>query len=232
MRAATTSMLAAAHLAIRKGTAIGEVITPEWAATNLQLTDGAHLNYSQTWRYHTRAMLVLAVGKPDAATCKHCVPNAADDLAPLAKQAEDGVAGAADKLALAIASSIADGNSWGYVSVQLGNNGVANSPWPESKVRTTFQSQANVQHKGMRPAHKGGRWIAHREDLYREAYGAGTMEDGVLRKPGQPLPSTTHPQQATPEQQATAAKALKARKAAHYRKLDQLKAEWAKLIKG
>lgn len=231
MRAATRDMLHVAHKAIRTGTAIGEITSPEWAAANLGLKDEAHLNYSQTWRFHTRAMMVLAA-KGQGAECKHCEPVGEDDLAPLAKQASDGVDGAQAKLELAIANSIADGHSWGYVSVQLGNDGTANSAWPESKVRSTFQAQANVQHKGMRPAHKGGRWIAAREDLYREQYGAGTMEDGVLRKPGQPLPTTTHPQQATDEQKLAAAKALKARKQAHERKLNQLRAEWAKLIKG
>jgi hypothetical protein len=224
-------MLAAAHKAIRGGTAIGEVITPEWGASALGLKDEAHLNYSQTWRYHTRAMMVLAA-KGQEARCKHCEPKGEDDLAPLAKQAEDGNDEAKLKLELAIASSIGSGNSWGYVSVQLGNDGTANSAWPESKVRSTFQRQAGVQHKGMRPAHKGGRWIAAREDLYREEYGAGTREDGVFRKPGQPLPTTTHPQQATDEQKLAAAKALKARKQAHERKLASIKAEWAKLIKG
>lgn len=227
MKNATATMLELAHKAICAGTAIGAVTTEEWAKANLGV-EGDKLNYSQTWRYHTYTMLNNAKAK-----CQHCVPERDDNLRALCQQVEDGVDGAHAKVALAITKLSAEGKSWGYISVCCGNDGTANAPWAESKVRSTFSATANIQHKGLRPAHKGGRWIAKREDLYREEWGLGTQADGVLRKPGDPLPgSATHPSQKTEEQKELEAKALKAKKAAHQRTLSRLAAEYAKLIKG
>lgn len=228
MRAATKEMLGKAHLAMVKGTAIGTVTTPEWFATQwpelAKDEDGNanKLNYSQTWRYHTRQYII-----GNGAQCAHCVKElggkVVDDLAPIAEDL--------DRVRLAVVAAIAEGQSWGLISVRLGNNGVAQGMWPESKVRSTFREQAVRHDRGLRPAHKGGRWIANRQDLYDDEVALGTKGDGYIRKPDEPLPPTGTPQpdEATKAQRLAD---LKKRKAAHQATLNKIKAQYAALVKG
>lgn len=234
MRAATKEMLGKAHLAMVKGTAIGTVTTPEWLATQLgcKVQDEAmpknkagqpdHLNYSQVWRYHTRQFVI-----GNGATCAHCTKElggkVVTDLA--------SIAGDLDRVRLAVVAAIAEGQSWGLISVRLGNNGVAQGEWPESKVRSTFREQAARHDRGLRPAHKGGRWIANRQDLYDDEVALGTKGDGYIRKPDEPLPPLGKAQ-VSEEVKVKRMADLKKRKAAHQATLNRLKAEYAKLIKG
>lgn len=231
MRKVETTDLAAAHKALVAGVAMGTVTTPEWLAelrgcgvdelpVNKQ-GDPEHLNYSQTWRYHTRQYVL-------GGDCAHCV------RAGLDHETHTDLSGLADDEAMAkaaIAKASADGQSWGLISVRLGNNGIANGLWPESKVRSTFQAQAGVQHKGLRPAHKGGRWISDRGELYDDEVALGTRADGYLRKPGEGLPDAPSAKDLSPEAKAERAASLQAKKKAHEATLRKLQAQYAKLIK-
>lgn len=231
MRKVESTDLASAHKALVAGTAMGTVTTPEWLAAlrgcdvealprNKQ-GDPEHLNYSQTWRYHTRQFVL-------GGDCAHCVRAGLDhDVHTDLAQHADNEA----RAKLEIARASADGQSWGLISVRLGNNGIANGLWPESKVRSTFQAQAGVHHKGLRPAHKGGRFIAGRPELYDDDVALGTRADGYLRKPGDSLPPAPGKAELTPEAKAERAAQLEAKKKAHARTLASIKAQYAKLIK-
>lgn len=228
MRAATKEMLGKAHLAMVKGTAIGTVTTEEWFATQwpelAKDEDGNanKLNYSQVWRFHTRQFVT-----GNGAQCAHCLKTlggvVTDDLA--------GIAEDPDKVKLAVVAAIAEGQSWGLISVRLGNNGIANGLWPESKVRSTFRDQAQRHDRGLRPAHKGGRWIANRQDLYDDEVALGTKGDGYIRKPEESLPPMGEAV-VTEEVKAQRIADLEARKKAHQATLNKIRNQYAKLIKG
>lgn len=230
MRGIETTDLHAAHKALVKGIAMGTITTPEWLAAlrgcdvaelpRNKAGDAEHLNYSQTWRYHTRQFVL-------GGECAHCTKAGLDhevatDLEP--------IAGDADRAKLAIANASALGQSWGLISVRLGNNGVANGAWPESKVRSTFQAQAGTQHKGLRPAHKGGRWIADREELYADEMALGTRAVGYIRKPGEALPERGG-EAVSDERRAELAAERDRKVKAHQRSLASIKAKYAALIK-
>lgn len=222
MRAATTEMLQAAHAAIVKGTSIGTVTSPEWFAEQFDgAEEGDKLNYSQTWRYHTRQFVA---GK---SKCAHCAKSLGghEDISDLEAIADDD-----GRVKLAVVKAIAEGQSWGLISVRLGNNGVANGLWPESRVRSTFRTQADRHDKGLRPAHRGGRWIAGRSELYDDEVALGTKSDGFIRKADEPLPQDVKVQ-VSDEEKAQRRADLEARKKAHQQTLNRIKAQYAKLIK-
>jgi len=223
MRAATIEMLQAAHKAIVQGTSIGKVTAPEWFAEAFEDAEtGDKLNYSQTWRYHTRQFIA---GK---STCAHCAKSLGghtdiSDLEPIADN---------DALVkVAVVKAIAEGQSWGLISVRLGNNGVANGLWPESRVRSTFRAQADRHDKGLRPAHKGGRFVQGRDDLYQDEVALGTRSDGYIRKADEKLPERDG-KQVDEKTKAERMADLEARKKAHQATLNRIKAQYAKLIKG
>jgi hypothetical protein len=231
MRGVDTNELAAAHKALVKGIAMATLLTPEWLAAlrgcdvdalpRNKAGDAEHLNYSQTWRYHTRQFVM-------GGKCAHCTKAGLDhevatDLEPIAQDEQ--------RAKLAIAAASAAGQSWGLISVRLGNNGIANGLWPESKVRSTFQAQAGTQHKGLRPAHKGGRWIADREELYADEMNLGTRRVGYLRKPDEALPERGVVDAVTEERKAELAAERAKKVAAHERSLKAIKAKYAALIK-
>lgn len=221
MRAATPEMLATAHKAIVKGTSVATVTSPEWFAEQFEgAEEGAKLNYSQTWRYHTRQFI-------EGGKCAHCTKalGGHEDISDLSAIADDE-----GRAKLAIASAIASGQSWGLISVRLGNNGVAQGSWPESRVRSQFRAQADRHDKGLRPAHKGGRFVANRAELYDDEVALGTRSDGYIRKADEPLP-TEVPAQVSDEVREQRKAELKKRKAAHAATLKRIQAEYAKLIK-
>lgn len=226
MRSATVEMLQVAHKAIIAGTSIGTVTGEEWFAEQFpedaKDEDGNanKLNYSQTWRYHTRQF--VTGGK-----CAHCTKalGGHTDIADLVAIAEDDA-----KVKLAVGKAIAEGQSWGLISVRLGNSGVANGLWPESRVRSTFRTQADRHDKGLRPAHRGGRFVQDRDDLYKDEVALGTKGDGYIRKADEKLPPRDGTV-LTEEQKAKRNADLDARRKAHQRTLNNIKAQYAKLIK-
>lgn len=221
MRAATTDMLQVAHVAIVKGTSVATVTSPEWFAEAIGGGEpGDKLNYSQTWRYHTRQF--VTGGK-----CAHCTKalGGHEDISDLAAIADDE-----GRARLAITSAIASGQSWGLISVRLGNNGVAQGSWPESRVRSQFRTQADRHDKGLRPAHKGGRFVANRPELYDDEVALGTRSDGYIRKADEPLPTEVAAQVSDEVREQRKAELAK-RKAAHEATLKRIKAQYAKLIK-
>ena len=220
MRSATNKELGKAHLALVKGTSIATVTSPEWFKDNFG--DEGKLNYSQTWRYHTR-QFIIGNGQP----CAHCAKalGGHDDISDLAAIADN------DTLArVAIGKAIAEGQSWGLISVRLGNNGIAQGAWPESRVRREFREQADRHDKGLRPAHKGGRFVANRPDLYDDEVALGTRSDGYIRKADEALPPLEGGQVSDEVREQRKAD-LQKRKAAHQRTLNAIKAQYAKLIK-
>lgn len=221
MRGADNAMLGKAHLALVKGTAMGTVTSPEWLDMKDDEGNPMKLNYSQVWRYHTRQYVI-----GNGAKCAHCVKTlggvVTTDLA--------GISGDEGRVKLAVVAAIAEGQSWGLISVRLGNNGIAQGDWPESKVRATFREQADRHDRGLRPAHKGGRWIANRAELYDDDVALGTKGDGYIRKADEALPPTPEAQ----VDEATKTKRvadLKRRKAAHQATLKRIQNEYAALIK-
>jgi len=232
MRSATLEELQAAHKALASGTSMATVLTAEWLAgakgvkveelpKDEKTGEPIALNYSQTWRFHTRQFVA---GK---SKCEHCVKAlGGKDYTDLAPIADDEA-----KRKLAVVGAVADGQSWGLISVRLGNTGLANAPYPESQVRREFRDQAQRHDRGLRPAHRGGAFLAKRADLYDDNVALGTRADGYIRKPEDPLPPADAKQvdEATKEQRA---KALAARKRAHEATLKKIQAEYAKLIKG
>lgn len=230
MKAIDLETMQAAHKAICGGTAVGSVITAEWLAGFMGVTvaelptnkkgDPEHVNLSQIWRYHTRQYVI---GK---ATCDHCKAElGGKDTTDLAPIADDVVA--ATK---AVGAAIKAGQSWGLISVRLGNNGMANAPWAESRVRKVYSGATGIQSRGLRPTHSGGRWVADCMELYREEHAVGTMEDGVETTSADSLNALieqakgTHKER-TPEQYEAVAKERALRKKAHEASIRKLLAE-------
>lgn len=234
MKGIDKTVLDAADKAIVAGTALGEIITPEWLAGHLSVKVAElplkkngkpeAINLSQIWQYHTRLTIVSKAG---VKRCEHCVRElGGKDITDLVPVGDNEVA-ASKAIVRALGQ---EAQSWGLVMARLGNNGMPKVGWSEGRVRKVYEAGTGVQSRGLRPTHSGGRWVADCMELYREEHAVGTMEDGVRATDSDKLNALIEAakgtqKERTPEQYEKLVAEREARKRAHDAAMRKLLAE-------